>query len=522
MLNTTLSFLKRYWLPLAAGILVLVCLKDIMAAYNFYWSDQDGYYTHAPLVPLVFGYMVWKNRFRLGRMEHKGGWAGVLLVVLGCLGVLGALVIQAETMAGPAIILLLVAVIWGTMGWQSTRVLLFPILFLYTVIPLPPGMLDGPTGGMQLMSSTIAANIMQWTGIDVIRQGNIIESSSLPTSLQVAGVCSGLKLLISALMFSFFFAYVTRSAWWKKCILVALALPLSIIINSLRIVAIGYAGVWTYSDVTMSKVHDYSATPALIVCFMLFLFIAKLIGAKQYHDFDEQGDTPPQPSRVRFTAASGTVIGVLVLAALYASLVADLNKVPKGELDPAAMPLSFGSWISHDAPVDKDTRDQLAKADLLSRYYVNQAASTAPVMVFISTAIDPIALHDPHTCLPGGGLRIVGEEPMTLSFDKPTSKTVNATLLTTQDEIGTKGYILHWYVAGNDTYPDTKLMNIGYFKRRIGDLGTVFLQPFAVESIKKEVFSRQIRWYRFSTDETNGGNVEYLKKFIKEFIAAGK
>lgn len=524
MLIKIKEFLSRYSIFLAASILLLVALRRIIAYYLPTWGDEQGYYTHAPLVPLVVGYMVWKNQKKIGAVGMSSSWLGPVFAFAGMLLYIVASAIGYEIMCGPAIMLFIFGMSLTFIGKSATRVLILPLLFIYSMIPISPGFLDKPTAGMQLISSAVSAHILQLTGASVVRDGNLISSVSLPETLNVAGPCSGLKLLISMIMFSVFFAYITRSNWWKKSFLIALSFPLSIIMNSLRVVSIGYAGIWTYSSEITGKVHDYSAVPALIISFLILLGIAKLIGAKNYSDFAADQTTSPKtsPKTLGLNAVGMTTIIIILVTLFTATQISSVFDMPKGHIVREVLPRTFGAWTSQEIPVAADLIKVLNKSDMMQLLYDDISDSKPPILLFMASTLDPVSLHDPHACLPGNGDNITKEQIINMTMSNGTPP-IRATLLQTIDETGTKGLVLYWYTIRNNTYPDTmRDMNKAYFKARLGDLGNMAMHPLSMAQIRQDIYTRQIVWYRFSMDGSGLADIEYLKGFVRDFMAAGK
>lgn len=176
-----------------------------------------------------------------------------------------------------SIVIMLLSFSLFFLGYSNTKKLIFPLLFVITIIPLPDNVLDFVTGKYQLISSTVAGKMLALLGYTIIQEGNTLNSPDLPTPLLIGGVCSGLKLLIVLITASLFFAYTTFGAKWKKVILVALSLPFSIFVNSLRVAMIGLVGIWTGSADAIVSFHDYSGYIGLILSVFILMFTCKLL-----------------------------------------------------------------------------------------------------------------------------------------------------------------------------------------------------------------------------------------------------
>ena len=71
----------------------------------------------------------------------------------------------------------------------------------------------------------------------VYLEGNVIDLGV--TMLQVAEACSGLRYLFPIMSFTYVFAVLYRGPLWQKLVLLALAVPVAVMMNAVRIGIIG-------------------------------------------------------------------------------------------------------------------------------------------------------------------------------------------------------------------------------------------------------------------------------------------
>ena len=77
-------------------------------------------------------------------------------------------------------------------------------------------------------------------GVPVFLDGNIIDLGVY--KLQVAEACSGLRYLFPIMSFSYVFAVLYRGSVWHKIVLLLAAVPIAVVMNSIRIGVIGLLG----------------------------------------------------------------------------------------------------------------------------------------------------------------------------------------------------------------------------------------------------------------------------------------
>jgi exosortase len=118
-------------------------------------------------------------------------------------------------------------------GRRVFDLLLFPILFLFWVVPWPEFVLSRVVLALQQASASLTYFMFESVGVPVGRNGMILSIPGL--DIEVAKECSGIRstliLLITSMVLTFMFV---RSSWRKGIVILA-AIPLSIAKNAVRI-----------------------------------------------------------------------------------------------------------------------------------------------------------------------------------------------------------------------------------------------------------------------------------------------
>lgn len=522
--ENALSILRTYGPIIALGILFLVIQWPLIKSWWKIWNAPYSYFSHGPLVPFIASYMVWANRKRLKLHDIKSWpWGYVLLVISGILFVMGNWTLAA-TLRSLVFIMMIFAAMLVLLGTRVTRILVPPICFLLTMIPIAPTLLDSATGKLQILSANVASHFLNLSGYSATLQGATIYADGLPEPLIVGIPCSGLRTLISLITFTVFFVYLLRAPKWKKAVLLVTSFPLSVFINSLRIAMIGYVGIFTDSATAMHKFHDYSGYIGLLICFTMLFGLAKLLKTASFGVLEaEDNSTLPAPSPQKMVG--GGIPGVVVMLVFILAGLSNIQNSPiypqtKGHISRSAIPTSFGVWDSEDVPIEKMVLDLLNNGDLLSRIYTDNSDYGRQVHVFMTAARNPDAFHDPHLCLPGGGSPISKDRIITMHFTKPSRLTVKATLLETTNDYG-QGLVIYWYMMGPNSMSRTNDVWSRNRDNLLQDLGHLLIKPLDKHKIKQEVESRQFVWYRFSTNVVSdeATDIKNLKHFIKEFVA---
>jgi exosortase len=174
-----------------------------------------------------------------------------------------------------SILVVLGGIILFLLGKEFFKTLVFPIVFLIFMIPIPSVLMDRITFPMQLFASKVAARSLHLIGIPVLREGNVIQLAN--TSLEVAEACSGIRSLISLLALSVVFAYFSQNATWKRIVLVLSTFPIAIIANAARVTGTGILAHHYGDKVAQGFFHGFSGWILFVVAFVCLFIVGGLL-----------------------------------------------------------------------------------------------------------------------------------------------------------------------------------------------------------------------------------------------------
>jgi len=200
--------------------------------------------SHGPLVILVVLGLFWWKRKELLSQELRCWTPGLLIVGFGLiLHVLGFLAQQPRVSAAG-----LFAGIYGLMGlaWGPAwlRAAFFPFFLMGFAIPTSV-FLQSITFPLQVLVCKIVEVICHFVSIDIIRDGALLLDPSGRYQYEVAAACSGIRSLVAIFAFSVVYSWVSFNSWWQRGILACAAIPLAVLGNTLRMLAIIFAAeIW--------------------------------------------------------------------------------------------------------------------------------------------------------------------------------------------------------------------------------------------------------------------------------------
>jgi exosortase A len=215
---------------------VLLLYRDTAIAMVGIWSRSDTF-AHAFLVPPISMWLAWRGRERLLRVQPRPAWFWLLPLALAATAWMLGDLVSVNALTQFALVAMLVLLVPLVTGWQATRVLLFPLLFLFFSVPVGEFLL--PTLMEGTADFTVAA--LRLSGIPVYREGlNFIIPSG---SWSVVEACSGVRYLIASLMVGSLFAYLNYQSLTRRLVFVGVSIVVPIVANWLRaymIVMIGH------------------------------------------------------------------------------------------------------------------------------------------------------------------------------------------------------------------------------------------------------------------------------------------
>jgi exosortase len=150
-------------------------------------------------------------------------------------------------------------------GLAALRACCFPLCFLVWIVPIPAFILDRVVAGLQ-QGSTVAA---QWLfllfRVPVARDGITLSIPGL--DIDVTPECSSIRSSLMLLVTTMVLAFLLLKQPWRKALVIALAIPLSVAKNGLRIFTIGMLGSRVDPSYLTGRLHRHGG----IVFFLIAL-----------------------------------------------------------------------------------------------------------------------------------------------------------------------------------------------------------------------------------------------------------
>lgn len=227
-------FLIGFWTPLQTLVQV---------------SFQSEQYSHILLIPFVSGYLLYKRRttifqnvkyrFDLGTIPLLAG-AMVLYVVNWQSGSLSQNDSLSLTMIG--LVTLGLGGFLCFYGVHAFREALFPLMFLFLMVPFPDFLLAKTIRLLQVGSAEATHWFFDLAGVPVFREE--LRFSLPGITIEIAKECSGIRSSLALIITSLLAGHLFLRSSGKKVVLSAVVFPLIIVKNGLRIFTLSSLAVY--------------------------------------------------------------------------------------------------------------------------------------------------------------------------------------------------------------------------------------------------------------------------------------
>lgn len=415
------------------GTLLFIAL--ILVALPVYWSGFamlgaawiTPEYSHGPLIPVISLYLFLRERRLITPSETpKRTMPGIILTLFALvLGIFGNLVAIPDIVAY-ALILWVGGVMLICMGWDQGRHHWAPVLHLIFMLPLPQILYWELTIALQLISSELGVWLIRLADIPVFLEGNIIDLGVY--KLQVADACSGLRYLFPILSFSYLMAILYRGPFWHKAVLFALAVPLTVVMNSVRIGIIGMLVNAYGIGQAEGFLHFFEGWVIFGACiailFVMALGLQRLTRdpkpLRDVIDLDTDGLAGEAAQVLTLTPSRGMIAGLMLSTLVTAAFVftpAPARIMPDRDIF-ALFPREIAGWRGQVIPLEAEIETSLGATDYINATYraPDSAATVNVFAAWYATQTDGAGIHSPEVCLPVGGWEVFSLDPHAISL----------------------------------------------------------------------------------------------------------
>lgn len=402
------------------GLLLLALAATILAFWNglseavLRWENQEEY-SHGFLIPLVTFYILWEKKNLIKASSGAPLWSGVgvifVALIIFIIGEISALFLLIQY----AFVLVLIGLSLVTIG-KGTKYTAAPILLLLFAIPLPYVIEVLLTAKLQLISSSLGVSLIRFCQIPVFLEGNVIDLGVY--KLQVVEACSGLRYLFPLMSLGFIAAYFYQAPFWKRVVVFLATIPITILMNSFRIGAIGVlVDNWGIS-MAEGFLHDFEGWIIFMACsVLLFVLIwllekltnkhAKLASVFGMVDVPISDNAQDNASQNTNTKPLLLALVLLVGSGVLSQFLDQRTEIYPEHKPFVNFPMQLDEWDGKHEKLDVAVVEKLGMTDYLLANYVNEQQSVVNFYVaYYQSQRKGVSPHSPRVCIPGGGWEI--------------------------------------------------------------------------------------------------------------------
>jgi exosortase len=264
---------------LAASFFVAYLPTYLRLAGGAWRTEQEG---HGPLIMLAAAWLAWQQRDRIRGVELRpapiAGWI-ILILSLLVMAVARSQDIPMVEVATQIPVLLGCILLVG--GWALARVLAFPLAFLVFSVPPPGWLLDAFTVPLKVWISDIVSNFLYDLGYPVAQNGAMIMIGSY--ELMVKDACSGMNSIFALSAIGVFYVHeFVRRHPVRKLVLILSIVPITILANIFRVVALVLGAYYLGIDTIEGLFHDLTGIALFVFALALFFFLDQVLIGVEY------------------------------------------------------------------------------------------------------------------------------------------------------------------------------------------------------------------------------------------------
>ena len=421
------------------------------------WDSPE--YSHAYLIPIISLFIIWQKSNELAKVKLPGSWLGVAIVIAGLffwfLGELSTLYVIIKY----ALLVVIFGLVLSFSGTKQMRFYFVAVALLFFTIPLPNFIYNNLSSYLQLISSAIGVEVIRLFGISVYLEGNVIDLGNY--KLQVVEACNGLRYLFPLVTLGVIAAYFYQDSFWKKCVVVASTLPITILMNSIRIGVIGV--LVEYWGIAMAEgfLHDFEGWVIFMCCFAILLIemwlLTKFTSGRSLRDVLSI-DMPAKLDLSNYSILQRDIpksfyasVGIILLVLIVSILAPERQENAPARKDFNQFPYKINLWESQRKSMEVKFINALKFEDYLLANYSSKQGTLELYIAYYESQRKGESAHSPRSCLPGAGWHITDRKPVLLKYSQDDKeKSIGVSRMLVQQ--GENRFLMYYWFKQRDRH----------------------------------------------------------------------
>lgn len=225
---TALDQRQHLWVLFVALLVLFAAWAGTVAHIaTIVWTVDT--FSHGIWVPVVSGWLI-RQRWPAMNQEPYRVWPPAILGLLACclLWLVGQ-ALEAAIFQHAALITAMQCLVVGVLGKAAYRAILFPMLFLYLLIPFGEELVTP----LQVLTAKLVIWALDLSGVAFEADGVLIQLES--GLFRVAAACAGVKFFLSSAVLGVLLAHLAFQSWRRRLLMIVAALAVPILANALRV-----------------------------------------------------------------------------------------------------------------------------------------------------------------------------------------------------------------------------------------------------------------------------------------------
>ncbi|NWF72927.1 MAG: exosortase, partial [Nitrospirae bacterium] len=355
-----------------------------------HWTSEE--YSHVVMLPIVGAYMALLSQPAADQSAKGPRYGGIALLAAGVVMLLLAHYGMMVSLYGFSLLAMVYGLFIVLAGWETAKRTRAALGLLMFMVPMPTALFNSMSGSLQLVSSNLGAWIVELFGITVHLQGNVIDIGRL--QLEVVEACSGLRYLLPLIALAYIVAVFSRASVIRGGALLLAAVPITILLNSLRIaltaVFVEYFGI----NLTEGFLHDFEgwviffpALGLLALCNMALSRLARRDTSRSQWLLVPQGGfgKPLGAGMKALVSGSRTTLAAamvpLIVVAYLPLVLPEKEIITPVREEFGLFPLELNEWKGEHQGMDAVYRNALPWSDYLLANYAKPGRGIVNVFV---------------------------------------------------------------------------------------------------------------------------------------------
>lgn len=410
-------------------VLLIGCLIAILGwqtGLGELWIFSEEY-GHGLMVFVVLLLAIYQRRSEYSLHVVERTFVCNVLGLISAFMVIVGLLSGINILAMYGMLLFLVTLIIAYGGISLLNRFLVPLAILLLLIPLPNPFGPMLTAKLQLLSSQLGVYFIRLFGGTVYLEGNVIEMGT--TTLMVAEACAGLRYLFPLMSLGAIIAFTLDCNKWLKWVVFLLTIPITILLNSLRIAVTGFLTEHYGKQHTEGFLHFFEGWVVFVLASVILMLsvtlLLKLSGKRNaLHPLFELFNVDWSRLKIQNIIPLPLISAMSLIAWLTVAMLAAFWLSHRVEIVPAResftqFPLQLKDWQGNRLTLSSVTESVSAATEYLYVDYVShEPGEEHPVNLYVAyydSQKHGNIPHSPKVCMPGDGWKITGESVVRLT-----------------------------------------------------------------------------------------------------------